>query len=123
MVPREVYPGLNYGSETHNHSEIYSELSGIVKSIIQNKNGKLSPVWEKGFSGVLDAYFGEYPDHFTYNGKDYTPKSFAREVGINPDNYIVLTSFTHHPFNKEFVLEIPDNYAGGHAGLYDRKRG
>ncbi len=111
MVPREVYPGLNYGSETHNHSEIYSELSGIVKSIIQNKNGKLSPVWEKGFSGVLDAYFGEYPDHFTYNGKDYTPKSFAREVGINPDNYIVLTSFTHHPFYEKFVLEIPDNWA------------
>ena len=110
-VPREAYPGLNYGSKTHNHGEIQAVLAGVTQSVIKNRNGKLSTVWKKGFSGILDAYFGDYPTNFTYEGKSYTPKSFAREMGINPDDYIELSSYTHHPFYEEFVLEVPDNWA------------
>ncbi|MBT4398567.1 MAG: aminopeptidase [Bacteroidetes bacterium] len=110
-VPREAYPGLNYGSKTHNHGEIQAVLAGVTQSVIKNRNGKLSTVWKKGFSGILGAYFGDYPTNFTYEGKSYTPKSFAREMGINPDDYIELSSYTHHPFYEEFVLEVPDNWA------------
>lgn len=111
MVPREVYPGLNYGSEIHNHSEIANVLTGMVSNVIRNRNGQLSPVWKKGFNQVLDAYFGEKPGSFTYQGKSYTPQSFLETCGINPDDYIEFSSFTHHPFYEKFVLEVPDNWA------------
>ncbi len=111
IVPRDIYQGLNYGETTHKHSEIIGSLSGVVAAVVKNPNGKLSPVWQKGVSGVLDAYFGEVPLSFSYNGKMFTPMEFARELGINADDYIEFTSFTHHPFYKEFVIEIPDNWA------------
>jgi len=111
IVPRDVYPGLNYGEKTHKHGEIVNTLSGIVDNVVKNRNGKLSPVWQKGISGVLDAYFGEIPESFSWNGKLYTPKEFAKELGINPDDYIEFSSFTHHPFYEKFVIEIPDNWA------------
>lgn len=111
MVPREVYPGLNYGSETHSHGEIVSVLKGVVQNVIKNRNGVISPIWKEGLSGVLDAYFGENPTEFTYEGKSYTPQSFVAESGINPDDYVEFSSYTHHPFYEEFVLEVPDNWA------------
>ncbi len=111
IVPRDVYQGLNYGEKSHKHGEIVTTLSGIVDNVVKNRNGKLSPVWKKGVSGVLDAYFGEIPESFSWNGKLYTPKEFAKELGINPDDYIEFSSFTHHPFYEKFVIEIPDNWA------------
>ncbi len=111
IVPRSVYPGLNYGSESHNHGEIQNVLKGVVESVIKNRNGVLSPIWKKGFNGVLDAYFGTLPSHFEFQGKKYTPKSFAAELGLNSDDYVEFTSYTHHPFYEEFVLEVPDNWA------------
>jgi len=111
IVPRDVYPGLNYGETNHKHGEIISSLSGVVESVTKNKNGKLSPVWLKGVNGVLDAYFGEKPLSFSYNGRMFTPQEFAKEMGINTDDYVEFTSFTHHPYYKKFVIEIPDNWS------------
>jgi bleomycin hydrolase len=110
-VPRDVYPGLNYGEILHKHGEIVTTLTGILGAVIKNPNGKLSPVWGKGVSGVLDAYFGEVPVSFSWNGRMFAPKEFAKELGINPDDYIEFTSYTHHPFYGSFVIEIPDNWA------------
>ncbi|MCD6332679.1 MAG: aminopeptidase [Bacteroidales bacterium] len=110
-IPQDLYPGLNYGEDMHKHGEVMSELQGVVQSVIKNKNGKLSPVWLKGFNGILDAYFGKIPENFTYKGQTFTPESFAQSLDFNPDDYVEFTSFTHHPFYQPFVLEIPDNWA------------
>jgi bleomycin hydrolase len=111
LVPRDIYPGLNYGETTHKHGELVTALNGIVVTITKNPNGKISPVWLNGVDGVLSAYLGEKPTTFSYNGKMMTPVEFAKEIGINPDDYIAFTSFTHHPFYEKCVLEIPDNWA------------
>ena len=110
MVPQEIYPGLNYGEENHKHGEIITVLKAVVDNVIKNRNGKLSPVWLTGFNGVLDAYFGRVPKTFIVNEKTFTPVQYAASLGINPDDYVEFTSFTHHPFYKKFVLEIPDNW-------------
>ncbi|MCK9325011.1 MAG: C1 family peptidase [Bacteroidales bacterium] len=111
IVPRDVYEGLEYGEPQHRHGEISTVLSGIVKEVVRNRNGKLTPVWLTGFNGVLDAYFGELPLSFSWDGQMFTPKEFANHLGINPDDYIMISSFNHHPFYEEFVIEIPDNWA------------
>ena len=111
IVPRDIYPGLNYGETSHKHGELNAVLSGIVQTVVKNPNGKISPVWMKGINGVLDAYLGEKPLSFSYNGKMMTPKEFAKELGINPDDYVEFSSYTHHPFYEKFVLEVPDNWA------------
>jgi bleomycin hydrolase len=111
IVPRDIYPGLNYGETTHKHGELVTALTGIVQTIVRNPNGKISPVWMKGLNGVVDAYLGEKPLSFSYNGKLVTPLEFARDLGINPDDYIEFSSYTHHPFYEKFVLEVPDNWA------------
>ena len=110
VVPESVMNGLQYGEEQHAHSEMESAASAYLGAIIKNPNGKLSPVWKKGFDGIIDAYLGQAPEKFTYNGKEYTPKSFAAELGINPDDYVSLTSYTHYPFYSEFAIEVEDNW-------------
>jgi aminopeptidase C len=110
IVPETVQPGLNYGEDMHVHGEMEKAASGYVKAIAANPNGKLSTAWKKGFDGVIDAYLGETPRTFTYNGKSYTPLSFAKELGLNMNDYVSLTSYTHHPFYTTFALEIPDNW-------------
>ncbi len=114
IVPEGVYSGLNYGTEKHVHGEIDGVLKGYVDKVLKNRNRKLTPAWHDGFEGILDAYFGEMPEEFEYKGETYTPKSFAKEVvGLNPDDYITLSSYTHHPFYSTFILEVPDNWAYG----------
>lgn len=108
IIPDENYKGLNYGSETHNHGELDKIVKGYMEGIIDART--LSPVWFKGFSAILDTYLGEVPDTFTYEGKQYTPHSFATYLGLNQDDYISLTSFSHHPFYKPFAIEVPDNW-------------
>lgn len=110
MVPEEAYPGLLEGEEDHIHGELDAVTLAFVETIIKNRNKKLSPAWKKAYNGILDAYLGEYPESFTYNGKSYTPRSFADELGINPDEYVEIGSYTHHPFYEQFVIEIPDNW-------------
>ena len=111
LVPDIAYPGLNYGETKHNHTEMDASLKGFMDAVI--KSPKLTTAWFGGINGILDAYLGKIPDSFNYEGKTYTPVSFMKELGINPDDYVLITSFSHHPFYKPFVLEIPDNWAAG----------
>lgn len=110
LVPESVMNGLNYGENMHVHGEMESAAANYLEAIIKNPNRKLSTAWKKGFDGIIDAYLGEIPEKFTYNGKEYTPKSFAEELGLNIDDYVSLTSFTHHPFYSTFPIEVQDNW-------------
>ncbi|MDF9830435.1 C1 family peptidase [Parabacteroides sp. PF5-6] len=111
IVPEEVMPGKEYGEDVHVHGEMTSAMTGYVEAIIKNPNRKLTPVWQKGFNGIADAYLGAIPETFTYNGKEYTPMSYAKELGLdNMDDYVSLTSYAHHPFYTQFALEIQDNW-------------
>lgn len=110
VIPEASYTGLNYGETTHKHGEVEAGLSGYVKGINENKNRRISPVWTQGLNGILDAYFGVVPQNFEYQGKSYTPESYRQSLGLDADNYVSLTSFTHHPFYVPFALEIPDNW-------------
>ena len=112
-VPEEVYTGLQYGEDKHVHGEFDGALAGLVKTVVAKPNRKVSSAWKKALNGILDAYLGEVPETFTYKGKTYTPQSFAKSLGINPEDYVAVTSFTHHPFYKPFAVEVPDNWLNG----------
>lgn len=112
-VPESAFNGLNNGDTKYNHSELEMVLQGMLDGMIKNK-GNLSNHWKKAVEAVLDVYLGEVPEEFKYNGKSYNAKTFADKVlKINPDDYIELTSYEHHPFYKVCVLEIPDNFSNG----------
>ncbi|MCH5327882.1 MAG: aminopeptidase [Coprobacter sp.] len=113
IVPEEVYRGLNYGTDIHRHGELDAVLEAYVKAVVTNKNRKLTPAWKEGYIAILDAYLGKFPETFTYEGKEYTPKSFFDSLGLNMDDYVSFTSFTHHPFDTQFAVEVPDNWACG----------
>lgn len=110
VVPEEVYAGLNYGEDKHSHYEMAAALKGYLDAIKSNPNKKLSTAWLPGFISILDAYMGPAVETFTYNGKTYTPQSFAKEMKIAPEEYVSFTSYTHHPFYKPFAMEISDNW-------------
>lgn len=110
IVPEEVMTGLNYGEENHIHSEMDAVLAGYVKALVKNPNRKFTTAWKNGYRGIIDAYLGEVPETFTYQGKEYTPKSFAKELGLDINDYVSITSYTHHPFYSQFALEISDNW-------------
>ena len=112
IVPEEAYKGLNYGEEKHVHGEMDRVLREYVDAIVENKNEKLSTSWHDAFTHILDSYLGELPDNFNYDGRNYTPLSFADNyVGLNMNDYVEITSYTHHPFYTKFILEIPDNWS------------
>jgi len=110
MLPQEAYPGLTVGDSLPVHGEMEAVLSGYVDQVIRNRNRKLSPVWKQGYLATLDAYMGELPEDFTYGGSTFTSKSFAKEMALDPDAYVSIGSFTHHPFYSSFMIEIPDNW-------------
>lgn len=110
MVPNEVYTGMTHGEKKFNTSELTDALSGFVNVVKKNQRKKLTPAWIDGFQGVLDAYMGKMPETFTWEGKTYTPQSFAESLPIKMEDYIGIASFTHHPFYKPFVLEVADNW-------------
>lgn len=113
MLPEEAYTGLQYGEEKHNHGELAAILTAYLKEVVKNPNKKLSTAWLKGYVGILDAYLGKVPETFAYKGKNYTPKTFAESLNLNMDDYLAVTSFSHHDFYKPFVLEVPDNWLHG----------
>ena len=117
IVPEEVYKGLNYGSDKHNHSEMFAVLDGAAQGLLTNlkgsRSGSLSTAWKAAINGILDAYLGADVKEFELKGKKYTPKSYATAIGLNMDDYVSLTSFTNHEMNKECMLEIADNWAWG----------
>ena len=108
IVPDEVYNGLNYGSPTHNHGELNAFINAVAAVPVQRKNE--SEQYHKIVDAILDTYLGKIPENFTYKGVSYTPKSFAASLGINPGDYVEITSFTHFPFYTQGLLEIPDNW-------------
>ncbi|WP_319501423.1 C1 family peptidase [uncultured Draconibacterium sp.] len=112
IVPESVYDGLNYGEEKHVHGEMDNVLKDHVDAVVKNGNRKLSTVWHEAVEGTLNSYLGELPQKFEYEGKQYTPQSFASDyVGLNMDDYVEITSYTHHPFYDKFILEVPDNWS------------
>ena len=110
IVPQEAMPGFNYGTDKPEHAELDAALKGYVEAIVKNPNKKLSTAWVNGFDGIVSAYFGEYPKGFSVNSVEYTPESYRDYLGINTDEYVNLTSFTHHPFYSQFAIEVCDNW-------------
>lgn len=110
IVPQEAMPGIMYGDTLPNHAELDAVAGAVVNTIAKGKWKKLSPVWQQAVEAVYDVYLGKCPDTFTYNNKEYTPQSFSQMLGLNADDYISLTSYTHHPFYTTFAIEIPDNW-------------
>ncbi len=108
-IPEEVYNGLNYGEAKHDHGELSRALTAYLQAVTTGR--KVSTAWEAGLVGILDAYLGKVPETFEYNGKTYTPKSYAESLGLDFDNdFIALTSYTHHPYYEQFPLEVCDNW-------------
>ena len=114
MVPQDAMPGIQYASTPADtlpvHAELDAVAEGVVKAISNSGLKKLTPVWKKALTAVYDTYLGKCPETFIYNGKEYTPKSFAKELGLNADDYVSITSYTHHPYYTTFALEVPDNW-------------
>ena len=108
ILPDSIYKGLNYGTDSHDHGEMDKVLKGYMNSLVGNNT--LTVAWFNGFKGILDAYLGEVPQTFIYEGKQYTPQSFTASLGLKSDDYVSLTSFTHHPFYSKFPIEVPDNW-------------
>ncbi|TDS55942.1 C1 family peptidase [Myroides indicus] len=111
-VPQSVYTGLNYGTNKNHFAEMGAMMEGVLKAVVANPNGKLTPNWEKAYTAVIDSYLGEAPEKFTWEGKEYTPHTFAKDViGINPEDYVELGSDLNYPWYEKFVLLVPDNWA------------
>ena len=110
IVPQEVYEGLNYGTDKPVFGEIDAILKAYVEAVVKNKNRKLTTAWKDGLNAILDTYFGKMPEKFTYKGKEYTPHSFAESLPIKMSDYVFVTSYTHHPFYEQYIVEVPDNW-------------
>lgn len=106
-------PGTQYGDTLNNFSEFFTVMPPYVKSLAKSDAKKLSPAWKSGLQGIIEAYLGKTPDSFTYEGKTYTPQSFASSLGLDWDDYVSITSYTHHPFWTEFPVEVQDNWRQG----------
>ena len=110
IVPQSVFSGMNYGTDLPVQGELDAVLLGYVQAVVKNPNRTLTPVWSKGFDGILDAYLGALPTEFEIDGKTYTPVTYRDALGINTDDYVSITSYTHHPFYKPFAIEVEDNW-------------
>lgn len=110
IVPDSVMNGLNYGETKHVHGELDALTSAFMTTMVKNPNKTISTAWKPAFEGILNAYLGKLPTEFTVNGKKHTPVSYANSLGLNMDDYVSITSFTHHPFYTKFAIEISDNW-------------
>ena len=103
-------PGTLYGDTLANFNEFFNAMTPYVDAIAKSKDKKLSPAWSKGLQGIIDAYVGKCPEQFTYQGKSYTPQTFAASLGLDWDDYVSITSYTHHPMWSQFAVEVQDNW-------------
>lgn len=112
IVPQDAMPapGSLYGDSLFNFNQLDAVASAYVKAIAKGDHKKISPAWKKDLSSIYENYFGKLPETFTYKGKTYTPQNYVQYLGLNPDDYVSLTSYTHHPFYSKFILEIQDNW-------------
>ncbi|MCH4829942.1 MULTISPECIES: aminopeptidase C [Flavobacterium] len=110
-VPQSVYTGLNYGTDKNKFAEMSSLIEAFLKAVVTNPNGELTPNWEKAYTAMIDSYLGQVPKTFQFEGKTYTPETFAKEVvGINADDYVEISSLQEYPYYTKFVLMVPDNW-------------
>ena len=112
IVPENAMPepGKMTGDSLANFGEFFRVMTPYVEALAKSDQPKLSPAWRNGLQGIIDAYLGKAPQTFTYEGKSYTPKTFAASLGLNMNDYISFTSYTHHPFWTEFAVEVQDNW-------------
>lgn len=110
IVPLEAMTGMNYGTELPRQAELDAVLAGYISAVAKNPNRTLTTAWRPGFQAVLDAYLGPCPEKFTVDGKEYTPVEYRDAMKIVPEDYVTLSSFTHHPFYSWFPLEVCDNW-------------
>ncbi|MBO5824531.1 MAG: aminopeptidase, partial [Prevotella sp.] len=112
ICPEEAMalPGTPIGDSLNNYNEFFTVMTPYVEALAKSSAKKLTPAWKKGLQGIIDAYIGEKPTEFEYEGKKYTPKTFTESLGLNLDDYVSITSYTHHPFWKPFVVEVQDNW-------------
>lgn len=113
LVPQSTYTGKLNADDKYNHAEMTAVLEAMLKTYVSNPGQKLSPQWKEAINAVLDVYMGKNVIEFTYEGKKYTPMSFMELTKVNPKEYITISSFTHEPYNKPFLLDIPDNFSNG----------
>ncbi len=111
MVPEEIYSGKADEADKHNHGELEAVCLGMLEGVV--KRSTLSPKWGVAFDRVLETYLGDAPENFTYRGRSYTPVEFAKDMDFRKEDYVSITSYSHHPFYEDFVLEIPDNFSNG----------
>lgn len=104
------FPGSLYGDSLNNFNEFFGQLEPYVAGIAKSTANKISSQWKVGLQGILDAYLGQCPEKFTYEGKGYTPKSFAASLGLNFDDYVTITSYSHHPYYTQYAVEVQDNW-------------
>ena len=115
LEPQEAMTGLHYGDSLPVHNELDAVMKGYLDAIAKSTLKKLTPVWKRGFDAVVSNYLGARPEYFNYNGKKYDAKAFSRELELNADDYVSLTSYTHHKFYTQFALEIQDNWRNGES--------
>ena len=110
IVPNVEMTGMNYGTDLPKQAELDAVLKAYMDAVVKNPNKTLTTAWKRGLDAILREYFGAYPEKFTVDGVEYTPESYRDALGFNPDDYITITSFTHHPFYTWFPLEVCDNW-------------
>ncbi len=111
LVPEEIYSGLDEGQTRHDHGEMEALMLGYLEAVVKQKS--ISPKWQIASDRILDTYLGTSPERFTYRDRSYSPKEFAKSLEFRAQDYVSISSFSHHPFYEPFVLEIPDNYSNG----------
>lgn len=116
IVPDKAMPaGVMYGDTLANHSDLDAAAKAYVDVIAKSTASKISPLWRRPLEAIYETYLGKLPQEFTYKGKKYTPRSFADSFGLNMNDYVSLTSYSHHPFYEAFALEIQDNWRGARS--------
>ena len=112
LVPRDAMSGIRYGWTANDTLPVHAELDKVASGYLKGLTGlkKVSPVWREGLQAIYDTYLGKCPETFDFNGKKYTPKSFVDYLGLKEEDYVSITSYTHHPFYEKFALEVPDNW-------------
>lgn len=111
IVPEDVYPGMNIEEKRHNHGEMSSILNALLQAVLKRRGKRVTPRWLEAYEAVLDIYLGKPPETFTYKGQTYSPGQFAKDyLELDPDDYIELTSYNHHPYYKQCRIELPDNW-------------
>ena len=117
ICPEEAMPapGTMYGDTLNNFNEFFGVMEPYVEAVAKSEAKTITPTWKNGLQGILDAYLGKCPETFKYEGKTYTPTQFAQSLGLDWNDYVTITSYTHHPFYTAFPVEVQDNWRQPHS--------